>query len=170
MSPPVLSLPDSHAVIGLGANLGACVATLRSAIAMLAGRPGVRLVAQSALYDTAPIGPPQPRYRNAAVRIVVEESPESLLDSLLSIERAHGRVRRADERWGPRTLDLDLLLFGSERRDTETLTLPHPRLLSRAFALAPLADVAPELALADALEALGGRPPTVPWLDVLGIG
>jgi 2-amino-4-hydroxy-6-hydroxymethyldihydropteridine diphosphokinase len=151
--------------IGLGSNLGDRAATLQSAIDALARTPSVRVLAVSPLYETAPVGPPQPDYLNAAVRIETSLEPEALLDVLLAIERAHGRERRV--RWGPRTLDLDVLailagpagtLLGVE---TARLEVPHPHLGERAFALAPLLDVLPELApvYAPVLEAIGGAPP-----------
>jgi 2-amino-4-hydroxy-6-hydroxymethyldihydropteridine diphosphokinase len=164
---PGLSLAPRHAIIGLGANLGDCARTMLSAIGHIAELPAIELVSRSRLYDTAPLSPPgappQPRYRNAAIRVVSDETPDGLLALLLTIERAHGRVRTRGERWGPRTLDLDLLLFGDDVRATEFLTLPHPRLLERAFAIAPVLDVAPELDLVRVLTDLGGPPGVVAW-------
>jgi 2-amino-4-hydroxy-6-hydroxymethyldihydropteridine diphosphokinase len=127
-------------VIGLGANLGDRLATLRSAIVAL-GRCGT-LRAVSAVYETAPLGPPQPDYLNAAVLFESGLGPRALLGELLGIERAHGRERV--ERWGPRTLDLDLLCAGDLVLDEPGLSLPHPELPRRAFALLPLLDVAPD--------------------------
>ena len=136
-----MSEPSRHPfVIGLGANLGPCRDTLASAIGAL-GRAGtVRAV--SSLYETEPVGPPQPRFLNAAVLLESPLAPRALLRELLLIEKEHGRERR--ERWGPRTLDLDLLLSPGLVLDTPDLTLPHPELPRRAFALVPLLDVFPE--------------------------
>lgn len=122
--------------------------------------------ASSRLYLTEPLGPPQPRFLNAALAIETERSPEALLALLLAIERDLGRVR--DERWGPRTIDLDLLVYDEVSMQTPDLTLPHPRLTERAFALAPLLDAAPDLVprYGAALEALGGAPPMRAWTRV----
>ena len=127
-------------VIGLGANLGDRLLTLRSAVTELGRRGTLRAV--SAVYETAPLGPPQPDYLNAAVSLESVLNPRQLLDELLAIERAHGRQR--SERWGPRTLDLDLLWAAELVVDEPGLSVPHPGLASRAFALIPLLDVAPD--------------------------
>jgi 2-amino-4-hydroxy-6-hydroxymethyldihydropteridine diphosphokinase len=126
-------------VVGLGSNLGDRRKVLAGAVAGCS-RLG-QLVAVSALYRTDPVGPPQPDYLNAAVLLRTELRPEGLLDALLDLERAAGRVRR--ERWGPRTLDLDLLWIPGQRIESERLVVPHPNLCERAFALVPLLDVAP---------------------------
>lgn len=100
--------------------------------------------ARSYVYATEPVGgPPQGEFLNAAVRVECTQSPAELLDALLAIEQELGRVRRAEERWGPRTIDLDILWIEGVAVDTPRLTVPHPRLEERAFALAPLLDVAP---------------------------
>ena len=132
----------SLALIALGANLGKPVEALRFARRELAKVGDVQGV--SRLYRTAPIGgpPDQPPYVNAALALRTALEPRALLGVLLDIERAAGRVRR--ERWGPRVLDLDLLAVDDRRIDTPDLVLPHPRLLERAFVLAPLSDVAPD--------------------------
>jgi 2-amino-4-hydroxy-6-hydroxymethyldihydropteridine diphosphokinase len=128
-------------VIGLGANLGDPEAALRRAVQGL-GLLG-RLVGVSGLYRTEPVGgPPQSDFLNAAVRICFEGSPRELLASILALEHREGRVRR--ERWGPRTLDLDILWLGGAHVSEPGLVVPHPRLRERAFALRPLLDVAPE--------------------------
>jgi 2-amino-4-hydroxy-6-hydroxymethyldihydropteridine diphosphokinase len=127
-------------VIGLGANLGDRLQTLTSAVQSLS-RLGT-IVAVSGVYETAPVGPPQPDYLNGAVLLESQLEPHALLEELLAIERAQGRERV--ERWGPRTLDLDLLCAGDLMVDEPDLTLPHPELPGRAFALMPLLDVAPE--------------------------
>jgi 2-amino-4-hydroxy-6-hydroxymethyldihydropteridine diphosphokinase len=133
------------AVVGLGANLGEPLATMRAAVRAIEREPGARVEAASQVYATAPVGPPQPEYRNAAVRVAYEGDPEALLDALLAIETRLGRVRReGDVRWGPRVIDLDLLWVDGVTRDGPRLTLPHPRLRERAFALVPLVEVAPD--------------------------
>jgi len=126
-------------VIGLGANLGDCRATLQAAVEALGEVGTVRAV--SSLYETEPVGPPQPGFFNAAVLLESVLTPHQLLEQLLSIERQHGRERR--ERWGPRTLDLDILHSPDLVLDDPALTLPHPELTQRAFALVPLLDVFP---------------------------
>ena len=134
------------AYLALGANLDDPANTLRRAITALANTHGLSLLAQSSLYRTAPVGlAGQPDFVNAVVTIETTLNPETLLDTLLSIESDFGRVRR--ERNGPRTLDLDLLLYDQTILHTERLTLPHPRLHLRAFVLVPLAEIAPMLAL-----------------------
>lgn len=132
-------------IVGLGANLGEPVLTFRSAILALDRLSGVRVRAKSSLYRTAPIGPEQPDYINAAIRLECELEPLELLHRCLEIERAHGRDRASEIRFGPRTLDLDLLYFEGAELASEELTLPHPRLHERAFALTPLLELAPEL-------------------------
>lgn len=129
-------------VVGLGANQGECVDTLVAASEALA-KLG-RLRARSRLYVTAPIGPAQPDFHNAAVLLETEHSLPGLLAAMLEIERRAGRVRR--ERWGPRLLDLDLLWARGQTHRDSGLEVPHPRLRERAFALLPLLDVAPDAA------------------------
>ncbi len=127
-------------VVGLGANLGDRQSTLKSAV--LALERHAKVLAVSDLYEAVAVGPPQPDYLNAAVLLESTLSPPRLLAELLAIEREHGRTRR--ERWGPRTLDLDLLYSPGLVVAEPGLTLPHPELSRRVFALAPLIDVAPE--------------------------
>jgi 2-amino-4-hydroxy-6-hydroxymethyldihydropteridine diphosphokinase len=136
-----MSAPRTDGVIGLGSNLGDRRAALCRA-ARACARLG-RLVAVSALYETRPVGgPEQPDYLNAALRLHTDLEPEALWGALADIERGAGRARA--ERWGPRTLDLDILwIFGTSHRSS-TLVIPHPRLAERAFALLPLLDVAPD--------------------------
>lgn len=136
-------------VIGLGANLGDARATLAAAVREL--DTAFAVLAVSALYATAPVGPPQPAYLNAAVRLSFETPPRVLLGTLLALEARFGRVRR--ERHGPRTLDLDVLWIPDVTLDEPGLTVPHPRLHERRFALVPLLDVAP-----DARDPRSGRP------------
>ena len=127
------------AYVGLGSNLGDREAIIRAAVEAL---PGV--VAVSQLRETDPVGvTEQPAFLNGAVVLETDLSARELLDLLLAVERRLGRERR--ERWGPRTIDLDLLLFGAETIDEPGLTVPHPRLHERRFALEPLAELDPEL-------------------------
>lgn len=136
-------LPNAvRAAIALGSNLGDSLVIVESAIEAIARVPGVQLIERSHLYKTAPVGPPQPDYINACVLVYTLLSPDTLLSVLLEIERQFGRVRR--ERWGPRLLDLDLLLYGNRIVNTPTLQLPHPRMRDRAFVLWPLAEIAPD--------------------------
>ena len=130
------------AFVGLGANLGDRMETLRAAVEQLAREPGFLLRGTSRVYETEPIGPPQPRYLNAVARIGTLLSPRATLRRLLEIEELLGRVRR--ERWGAREIDLDLLLYGDRIVADGALRVPHPHLHERAFALVPLAELAPE--------------------------
>jgi 2-amino-4-hydroxy-6-hydroxymethyldihydropteridine diphosphokinase len=127
--------------VGLGANLGDPERTLAAAVEELSRLPDVDLRRRSSLYATAPVGPPQPEFRNAVVSLVTSRSPHSFLAALLDIERAHGRVRA--ERWGPRLLDLDILLWSERVVDEPGLHVPHPELHRRRFALEPLAELDP---------------------------
>ncbi len=132
--------------IGLGANLGEAKANLQFAWDELGRLEGYRPLALSSPYLTAPVGPQdQPPFWNAVGRGIFEGTARELLQGLMAIEKACGRVR--DRRWGPRTLDLDLLLFGRQGIDQPDLVVPHPRLHQRAFVLVPLAELAPELIL-----------------------
>jgi 2-amino-4-hydroxy-6-hydroxymethyldihydropteridine diphosphokinase len=132
------------AYVGLGANLGGREETLRRAVELLGEADDVDVLAVSQLRETEPVGfVDQPRFLNGAVAVVTTRTPRELLDLLLGIERALGRVR--EERWGPRTVDLDLLVYGDEVVDEPGLRVPHPRLHERRFALEPLAELDPEL-------------------------
>jgi 2-amino-4-hydroxy-6-hydroxymethyldihydropteridine diphosphokinase len=134
------------AYVGLGANLGAREETLRRAVERLREADGVDVLAVSSLRETDPVGVvAQPPFMNGAVRLETSLPPRELLDLLLAIERSLGRVREA--RWGPRLVDLDLLLYGSEIVDEPGLRIPHPRLHQRRFALEPLAELDPGLAI-----------------------
>ena len=134
-----------RAAVGLGANLGDAAASVRAAILALDTLPATRLLAASRLYRSAAWGvTAQPDFVNAVAVVATALSPRALLDGLLAIERRFGRTRVAGERWGPRTLDLDLLLFGDERMDAPGLQVPHPHLHERAFALFPLLEVWPD--------------------------
>jgi len=129
-----------RAVIGIGSNLGDRAATLREAIERV--KAIARVERTSRVYETEPVGPPQPHYLNAAIAIETDLAPRALMDALLAIEHAMGRVRV--ERWGPRTIDLDVLWIDGVTCDDAGLTVPHARLEERAFALLPLLDVAPD--------------------------
>jgi 2-amino-4-hydroxy-6-hydroxymethyldihydropteridine diphosphokinase len=134
------------AYVGLGANLGAREETLRHAVEHLGEAEGVDVLAVSSLRKTEPVGVvDQPPFLNGAVQLETSLPPRELLDLLLAIERSLGRVRGA--RWGPRVVDLDLLLYGGEIVDEPGLRIPHPRLHERRFALEPLAELDPELAI-----------------------
>ena len=127
------------AYVGLGANLGDREATIRAAVAELPGVVGV-----SNLRETDPVGvTDQPRFLNGVAALQTELPPRELLDVLLAVERRLGRERR--ERWGPRTIDLDLLLYGDQEIAEDGLIVPHPHLHERRFVLEPLADLAPQL-------------------------
>ncbi len=132
------------AYIGLGANLGDADGALADALRRLAALPQTRLVARSAVYRTAPIDSSGPDYRNAVAELDTALEPAELLRALQAIEQAHGRER--PYRNAPRTLDLDLLLYGDRVIATPDLTVPHPRLHERAFVLVPLLELAPDLA------------------------
>ena len=134
-----------RAYVGLGANLGDRERTLRAAVDALAAEDGVEVAAVSSLRETEPVGVgEQPRFLNGAVALETTLAARGLLDLLLAIEQRFGRVRVLGEH-GPRTLDLDLLLYGDEQVDEPGLTLPHPHLHERRFVLEPLAELAPGL-------------------------
>jgi 2-amino-4-hydroxy-6-hydroxymethyldihydropteridine diphosphokinase len=151
--------------IGLGANLGDPAATLEAAVSSLAALPQTTLSARSKTFVSAPIDAPGPDYLNAVVEIETKLLPAVLLRELQRIEQAHGRERTY--RNAPRTLDLDLLLYGDQAIATPDLTVPHPRLHERAFVLLPLLELAPELEipmrgkLVDLLSAVAGQRITV---------
>jgi 2-amino-4-hydroxy-6-hydroxymethyldihydropteridine diphosphokinase len=138
----------TRAYVGLGANLGDREATMRRAIELL----GDEVVAVSSFRETDPVGyEDQPRFLNAAVALETELSPRELLDRLLAVERELGRTRDGP-RYGPRTIDLDLLLYGDAVVDEPGLRVPHPRLVERRFALEPLAELHPGLTIPGAGE------------------
>jgi 2-amino-4-hydroxy-6-hydroxymethyldihydropteridine diphosphokinase len=147
------------AYVALGANLGDPVATVLAAFGALANLPESRVVHSSSLYRTAPVGiTEQPEFINAVAQLETALAPETLLDALFEIEERFGR-RRAEKN-GPRTLDLDLLLYDDLFINLPRLTLPHPRLHLRAFALCPLAEIAPQLAIP-------GRGTVAAWLPAV---
>lgn len=128
-----------RALIGLGSNLGDRLGHLQQAVRRLAETQGVEVGSASRVYETAPVGPPQPDYLNAVVEVRTAFSARALLDACLRIEQEMGRVRA--ERWGPRVIDLDLLDYGRMRIDQPGLVLPHPRMHERAFVLVPLLEL-----------------------------
>ena len=139
-------MKGAEVYIGLGSNLGDPRANLRAGLRGLGGLAGYEPLGLSSPYVTAPVGPvEQPPFWNAVARGRWRAGALDLLAGLLALEAAQGRVRK--ERWGPRTLDLDLLLFGDEVIDLPQLQTPHPRMRGRAFVLVPLAELAPELVL-----------------------
>jgi 2-amino-4-hydroxy-6-hydroxymethyldihydropteridine diphosphokinase len=147
------------AYVALGANLGDPAATVRAAFAALANLPDSRVVRSSSLYRTAPVGiTEQPEFVNAVAELATTLAPEALLDQLLDIEQRFGRIRA--EKNGPRTLDLDLLLYDDQFVQLPRLTLPHPRLHLRAFVLQPLAEIAPALVIP-------GRGSVAAWLPAV---
>jgi 2-amino-4-hydroxy-6-hydroxymethyldihydropteridine diphosphokinase len=147
--------PEVTAYVALGANLGDAAATLRQALQTLGATPGLRLVRASSLYRTAPVDSSGPDYINAVAEVTTTLTAPALLRALQAIENAAGRER--PYRNAPRTLDLDLLLYGSARIESPELTVPHPRMGERAFVLVPLAEVAPALVGAEALQAVAGQ-------------
>lgn len=135
------SAAETEAYIGVGANLGDAIQTVRQALVMLGNLPQTRLDASSSLFRTAPVDAPGGDYVNAVARLKTYLAPEALLRELQAVEAAFGRERPYPN--APRTLDLDILLYGQRRIRTETLTVPHPRLTGRAFALIPLLQLDP---------------------------
>lgn len=139
---------STTAWLGLGSNLDSPLQQLHLALEALNQLPGTRLRDASPIYQSSPVGPvDQPDFLNMAARLETDLEPLALLDELQSIENIQGRVR--EQAWGPRLIDLDLLLFGDEVIDFPRLTVPHPELANRDFVLQPLLDLDPELALPD---------------------
>jgi 2-amino-4-hydroxy-6-hydroxymethyldihydropteridine diphosphokinase len=135
-----------RAFVALGSNLGDREATIRNALAALESQPGVTVAAVSTLIDTAPVGVvDQPRFLNGVAALDTDLSARDLLDLLLDVEHRFGRTREGVPAQGPRTLDLDLVLYDDAEIDEPGLTVPHPRLHEREFVLGPLAEVAPGL-------------------------
>jgi 2-amino-4-hydroxy-6-hydroxymethyldihydropteridine diphosphokinase len=140
----------TRAYVGLGANLGDRERTIRRALELLDAEEGIELVAVSTLRETDPVGyADQPPFLNGAAAVDTELAPRELLDRLLEVERELGRMRAEGQRYGPRTIDLDLLLYGDLVVDEPGLTVPHPRLAERRFALEPLHELDPDLRLPD---------------------
>ncbi|MDT8448775.1 MAG: 2-amino-4-hydroxy-6-hydroxymethyldihydropteridine diphosphokinase [Wenzhouxiangellaceae bacterium] len=136
----------TRAFVGLGSNLDEPAAQLERAFEALAALPGTRLVARSPVYRTAPVGDPdQPEFRNAVAELATTLAAPDLLAAMQDVERRQGRRRDPRRRFGPRTIDLDLLMYGDSVIRQPGLVVPHPRLAGRAFVLRPLADLAPAL-------------------------
>jgi 2-amino-4-hydroxy-6-hydroxymethyldihydropteridine diphosphokinase len=161
--------------VGLGSNLGDRLANLQRAVEILAATDGVAFLRSSRVYETDPVGPPQPDYLNAVIEVATSLLPDALLAACLRVENEMGRVRA--ERWGPRVIDLDLLTYGRQSIDEPGLTVPHPRMHERLFVLAPLLELEADpplpggrtirsLRLAPA--ALSGVRPVAPGLRVRG--
>lgn len=139
---------EVFAFLGLGSNLGDRLAFLQLGVDHLAAERRIRVDAVSSVYETEPVGgPPQDPFLNLAVRVATTASPRGLLRACQRAERAADRVRTV--RWGPRTLDVDVLLYADREISTRRLTVPHPRLVERPFALVPLIEVAPGAKLPD---------------------
>ena len=134
--------------LSLGSNLGDRAATLEAALRALKGFGDVRINRRSSLYETAPMGKTdQPDFYNIVIEVETALSPEVLLDRCQEVERALGRVRGA--RWGPRTVDVDILLYDRDTVSSERLIIPHPEMLRRRFVLEPLIEIAPDAVLPD---------------------
>jgi 2-amino-4-hydroxy-6-hydroxymethyldihydropteridine diphosphokinase len=163
----------AEALLGLGGNVGDVRATLKEAIALFADGQDVKLIARSSDYSTPPWGvTDQPPFVNLAIAVETTLSPRALLTRALNVERALERDRTRERRWGPRTIDIDLIAYDDLVMDDASLTLPHPRLFERAFVLVPLAEIVPDRVIAgrrvrDALAAIDPAgieklPPTTP--------
>ena len=139
----------TRAYLALGSNLGDRLVHLQNAVDALRATNAVRVIAQSRVYETDPVGgPEQDAYLNAVIAIDTDLTPRAVLELAQDLEERAARVRA--ERWGPRTLDVDVLLYGDVHVDEDDLTIPHPRMWERGFVLAPLRDVAPDLVDASA--------------------
>jgi 2-amino-4-hydroxy-6-hydroxymethyldihydropteridine diphosphokinase len=139
VSPAGRGRPPARSYLGLGSNLGDRLTNLHRAIELLAGASELRVDRCSRVYETDPVGPPQPDYLNAVAEVQTTLRPRDLLSVCLSVERQMGRERT--ERWGPRIIDIDLLTYDRESIDEPGLTIPHPRMHERAFVLAPLLEL-----------------------------
>jgi 2-amino-4-hydroxy-6-hydroxymethyldihydropteridine diphosphokinase len=136
----------TRAYVGIGSNLGNPRKTIAAALDLLRVEAGIELLAVSSLRETDPVGyESQPKFLNGAAALETELPPRKLLERLLAIEQQLGRIRRDTPRYGPRTIDLDLLLYGQETLAEPGLTVPHPRLHERRFALEPLVELDPAL-------------------------
>jgi 2-amino-4-hydroxy-6-hydroxymethyldihydropteridine diphosphokinase len=134
--------------VGLGSNLGDSLQIVCQAVNALNAREGIAVVDVSSVHRTAPVGGPkdQPQYLNSAVALDTTLAPRELLEACMEIERALGRTRDPEDvRWGPRTIDIDILLYGDEIVSERGLSIPHPRMHERGFVLMPLAEIAPDL-------------------------
>jgi 2-amino-4-hydroxy-6-hydroxymethyldihydropteridine diphosphokinase len=141
------------AYLALGSNLGDRLSTLQRAVDLLDAKPGIAVRRSSRVYETEPVGPPQPDYLNAVIEVRTDLGPRELLEACLDVEAELGRVR--GERWGPRTLDVDLLTYEDRSVDEPGLVVPHPRMHERAFVLVPLLELDPDPVLPDG-RSLGG--------------
>jgi 2-amino-4-hydroxy-6-hydroxymethyldihydropteridine diphosphokinase len=160
---------EVFAFLGLGSNVGDRLAYLQQGVDRLEEERRIRVDAVSSIYETAPVGgPPQDPYLNMALRVATTASPHGLLRACQRAERAAGRVRTV--RWGPRTLDVDVLLYADRRIATRRLVVPHPRLVERPFALIPLIEVAPGAALPDGRSLVTVLAKLAPIEDVVMIG
>ncbi|MDN3482503.1 2-amino-4-hydroxy-6-hydroxymethyldihydropteridine diphosphokinase [Arthrobacter sp. APC 3897] len=161
-----MSAAPVTAVLALGSNLGESRDTLSDAVAQLADHPGVRLQAVSPVVRTRPVGgPDQPDYLNLVISVETDLAPHDLLAHCQAVENAHHRVREV--RWGPRTLDVDIITYGDTVLDDETLTLPHPRASTRAFVLQPWAWMDPDAVLSGTRVAeLAARAEDLPGLEI----
>jgi 2-amino-4-hydroxy-6-hydroxymethyldihydropteridine diphosphokinase len=157
-----------RAYVAVGTNLGDRWANLARAAREIRAVPRTAIVAASRVHDTAPLGPPQPRYLNAVLALETGLPPAALLVALRRIEAS--ALRRRDVRWGARTLDLDLLLHGHATITTPGLQLPHPGLAARRFVLAPLAELAPDLAVPGLGETVAALLARAPASDVVPVG
>lgn len=155
---------EVNAYIAIGSNLGNRSQTIERALNAIGSHPTIEIIARSTIIETAPVGDiEQGAYLNGVIHITTTDTARELLDALLGIESAFGRNRVNEQRWGPRTLDLDLIVYGDQIIDEPGLQVPHPRLHERSFVLIPLAEIAPDLMLPvhnetprRLLEALGG--------------
>jgi 2-amino-4-hydroxy-6-hydroxymethyldihydropteridine diphosphokinase len=160
---------EVFAFLGLGSNVGDRLAYLQQGVDRLEEERRIRVDAVSSIYETAPVGgPPQDPYLNMALRVATTASPHGLLRACQRAERAAGRVHTV--RWGPRTLDVDVLLYADRRIATRRLVVPHPRLVERPFALIPLIEVAPGAALPDGRSLVTVLTKLAPIEDVVMIG
>ena len=157
-----------RAYVAVGSNLGDRWARLALAARELRTAPGVAVLRASRVWDTAPLGPPQPRYLNAVLELETTRTAPSLLGLMREVEERAGRTR--DLRWGPRTLDLDLLLFGNLVTRSPRLTVPHPEMAHRRFVLAPLAELRPDLPVPGTDSTVGRLLAEAPELDIEPVG
>ena len=160
-----------RAFLGLGSNVGDRLATMQRALDLLGSHPRVNPLRSSRVYETDPVGgPPQPEYLNAVIEVATDLSARELLDACLDVERSLGRER--GERWGPRTIDIDVLTYGAERIDEPNLRIPHPGLHRREFVLVPLLELDSDPALPSGRrarlgpDALSGVRPFAPPLAI----
>jgi 2-amino-4-hydroxy-6-hydroxymethyldihydropteridine diphosphokinase len=154
----------TSAYLALGSNLGDRLEMLQRAVDLLADVDGILVVRSSRVFETAPVGPPQPDYLNAVIEIETSLGPSELLESCQGVERALGRERR--ERWGARTIDVDVLTYDAIEVDEPDLRIPHPRMRERAFVLVPLGELDPDPPLPGGRRLADVR---LPPGDVLGV-